>query len=413
MFKLLLISMLWATTAMAAATITGMVHNQTTGQPAAGDEVVLLRLGEGMQEEARTKTDAQGAFILNVSFPKDLHVVRVLHQGVNYDQSMSGTAPVQMIVYDAVTKVPGLAGSIGIAQLESDGKVLRVTEMYSITNRSNPPVTQSRPDNYEITLPDKAAIESVQVRSGTGIWVKVAPVPISGQRGKYGINFPMRPGETLFKFAYHLPYQGTATLRLKLPYPIAQFGVIHPSSMKFKSLSPNAFKSSGISGSFQVEPAATTPLVGDVPAFEISGVGKGPEHETQAQSGSAPPAPPRVSAPAVTPHPAQVNPPAATDQSRKELWLMIAGIILILGVGAFTAWRMKRKPRRPIPAIVSKSPGGQKPMLEALKEELFQLESARLRGSISAEKYASSKQALNESIQRATSTTPTTETRRH
>ena len=172
--------------------------------------------------------------------------------------------------------------------------------------------------------------------------------------------------------------------------------------MSFKALQPGAFQSGTVSPGILGE-AIRTSVTGDVPAFEISGVGKTPEHATQAQAGSAPPAPPRVAAPAVTPHPAQVNPPAAADQSGKELWLMISGIILILGVGAFTAWRMKREPRKPVPAILSKSPCGQKPLLDALKEELFQLESDRLRGSISAEKYATSKQALNESIQRAMS----------
>jgi hypothetical protein len=38
-----------------------------------------------------------------------------------------------------------------------------------------------------------------------------------------------------------------------------------------------------------------------------------------------------------------------------------------------------------------------------LKEELFQLESERLHGSITAEEYASTKQALHVGIQRALS----------
>src|SRR5215470_18543469 len=75
-----------------AQTITGTVHNETTGRASVGDEVVLIRLGEGMEEEAHTKTGADGAFTLNVVAPNAEHFVRVIHQGVNYDQTVNGTS---------------------------------------------------------------------------------------------------------------------------------------------------------------------------------------------------------------------------------------------------------------------------------------------------------------------------------
>src|SRR5947209_5423842 len=121
---LLLIYCLFVTSAMAADSISGKVRNQTTGTPAAGDQVILLRLGEGMEEEAQTKTDSEGAFVLNVTAPNAEHLIRVLHQGVNYDQVMTGTAPFEMKVFDAVTMIPGLQGSMGIVQVESDGSML-------------------------------------------------------------------------------------------------------------------------------------------------------------------------------------------------------------------------------------------------------------------------------------------------
>ena len=45
-----------------AQTLTGTVKNSTTGKPAAGDDVVLLSLGQGMEEAGRTKSDAKGNF---------------------------------------------------------------------------------------------------------------------------------------------------------------------------------------------------------------------------------------------------------------------------------------------------------------------------------------------------------------
>ena len=68
-----------------AQNITGTVTNGTTGKPAAGDEVTLLSLSQGMQEVGSTKTDAQGKF--SMAAPADQgvpHMVRVTHGGVNY-----------------------------------------------------------------------------------------------------------------------------------------------------------------------------------------------------------------------------------------------------------------------------------------------------------------------------------------
>lgn len=379
-----------------AQTITGTVHNQTTGKPSVGDEVVLLRLGEGMQEEAQTKTNDQGRFTLKAPSSAGQYLLQVSHQGVNYDQPVAGSGEVEINVYDAVNRIPNLRGSVGFAQVESgDGKSLKVTEMYEIINNSNPPVTQLRADNFEITVPPDAAIDSLQLRRGRGIWVKMVPNPVKGQKGKYTINFPIRPGSTQLNFTYHFPYQGQATVHLRVPYPIEKFGIMHPSSMSFKSVLPDAFQSGAISPTVQGE-GLMTPAVGDVPAFQISGVGTAPEHGTQ---GAAAPSGSAVAAPPSNVHAVPLNAPAtATGQSTKELWLMIAGIAAILIVGAYAIQRSKR---RPAMAGGSANPGVQTPLLDALKEQLFQLESDRLHGSISSEEYAATKRALNESIQRA------------
>ena len=260
----------------AAQTITGNVQNGSTGQPAAGDDVILIRLAQGMQEETRTKTGPDGEFTLPLKSPEAPYFVRVLHQGVNYDQTVTGTGPVKIEIYNAVNKIPGLAGSLGIVRVESVGTNLKIIEMYAISNTSNPPVTQSRPDNFEFTLPDRAEFDSVEVRSPRGIWVNVTPNLTSSGKGKYSINFPLRPGDTLIKVAYHLPYAGEITLHLHLAYPINKFGVMLPATMQFKALRPGTFKIVGGQGR-KVAEAIASPLTGDVPAFQIIGKGNIPE----------------------------------------------------------------------------------------------------------------------------------------
>jgi len=58
------------TSLAAAQTLTGKVTNSTTGKPSAGDEVVVFKLGRGMDELGRTKIDAAGQFSFKLDDPR-------------------------------------------------------------------------------------------------------------------------------------------------------------------------------------------------------------------------------------------------------------------------------------------------------------------------------------------------------
>ena len=99
--------------------ITGSVRNQSRGQPAAGDDVILVRLDRGVRhEEARTKTDAHGTFILNVQHAYKSYLVRVVHQGVSYEQQASAGGTISIQVFDAAPRVQGLTGGIEILRIQ-------------------------------------------------------------------------------------------------------------------------------------------------------------------------------------------------------------------------------------------------------------------------------------------------------
>lgn len=326
--------------AFAADTINGTIRNQTTGKAAVGDEVILLRLQNGMEEESRTRTDAEGAFSLPLVSADVPHVVRVLHQGVNYDQTVSGKGPLDIAVFNAVPRIRNLQGNLGIAQVESDGQMLKVTEMYSIANDSVPPVTQSRPRNFEISIAPKATLDSLAVKKGGGVWVNLAPVPIKGQQGRYAVDFPIRPGDTLFKFVYHFPYSGPTRLQLKLPYPIRNFAVMHPPSMVFKPSSAQAFTSPGLAQGLRVEQAMSKPVVREVPEFEVSGIGlAAPEQAAQAVSVTSPAA----AASAKSDMPALVTLPAAARWTENGMWILLSGIAALLTAIAYAIWRKRKR----------------------------------------------------------------------
>ena len=57
-----LLAVLLLAAAASAQTRPGVVKNAPTGKPGAGDEVVLITLGNGMEEAGRTKADSKGNF---------------------------------------------------------------------------------------------------------------------------------------------------------------------------------------------------------------------------------------------------------------------------------------------------------------------------------------------------------------
>jgi hypothetical protein len=327
-----------ALSACAADAINGTVLNRTTGKAAAGDEVILLRLQNGMEEEAKTRVDAAGAFSLPPGVTDVPHIVRVVHQGVNYDQVANAKGPLSIAVFDAVPHIRDLQGTLGIAQVESDGETLKVTEMYSIANDSVPPVTQAGPRNFEISIEPKATLDSLVVKKGGGVWVSLAPVPIKGQQGRYAVDFPIRPGDTLFKFVYHLPYSEPTRLQVKLPYPIRNFAIMHPPSMSFKPSSVAAFASPGIAQGLRVEQAVGKP-VRDVAAFEVSGIGL--VAATQASTAA-------ISSPAAVGSlkpgtPAAVSLPVVSGWQENPMWILLSGVAVLLTALMYVIWKKRKR----------------------------------------------------------------------
>ncbi len=151
----------FSTAALGANDITGSVRNQSRGEPAAADEVFLLRPDGGMQEEARAKTDSHGAFTLNAQHPDKPYLVRVFHQGVSYDQQASAGQALSIQVFDGATHVQGITGTIEILRTGTVGNLLHVSDMVEIKNESSPPLTQVGERAFEMYLPPNAKIDSV------------------------------------------------------------------------------------------------------------------------------------------------------------------------------------------------------------------------------------------------------------
>lgn len=397
-------------TVFAAESITGIVRNQTEGSPAAGETVILLGADKGAHEEARTKTDAQGAFNLEVLFPEKPHVVRVLYQGVNYDQPVSAGKAIAIDVANAAVKVQGITGNIEIIRASTHGNLLHVSDMIEIKNASNPPITQAAERTFEVYLPAQATIDSVLAAGPQNIAMMISATPVRGDPGHYTVNFPLHPGATKFAFNYDVPYNGHAVFRAKNFYPLQQLAVMVPPTMTFTSRT-SAFKPLPVgTDRYHVE-AAEHVQAGAHMEFALAGTGTLPAAQPQTHALLNPPATAVAGSARATAAATSSNSSLRATNAQKaaerspSLWWWVLGLaaLLTLGICGALIYRRRQPPRRStaisplqMPAPAPQPTGA---LMDALKEGLFQLESDHVRGAIHGEEYASAKLALEGSIQ--------------
>ena len=381
-----------------ASTITGTVRNGTTNKPAAGDEVVLLKLVGGMEEESRTRTDAAGRFILQVQDRSATHLVRVNHQKVNYHApAPPGKDSVgEIVVFDSAPKVQGITGTADVMRFQTDGNTLHVSEMFVLRNMSNPRRTLMSDKTFEFYLPKGAQIVSSQATGPNGMAVVSAPVPQSDP-GHYAFIFPLRPSETRFRIEYHMPYSGTATFTPRVSVPMEMLGIELPNSIEFSPAQPGTY-------SKEVDPSgvpvqlATNVKPGAGPAFSISGSGVIAQDAVRAQDGDS--GGDAGGAQATNrPGGGMATPEGTPDPIDKYRWPFLIGFVALLAAGAF--WMTRQQPASATGTDTAASATPSSRLLEALKDELFQLETERLQQKISADEYAKAKAALDTTLARA------------
>jgi len=421
-----------------AQTLTGTVKNSTTGKPAAGDEVVLLSLGQGMEEAGRTKADAKGNFSFKLDAPGP-HLIRVIHQEVTYHRmAPPGTTSVEVEVYDVGKKVEGIEVVADIMRFQATQGQLQVERTFAVNNTSKPPRTQMNEHNLEFYVPDGAQVTEGQAMTAGGQPVKSAPVPEGANaKNRYAFLFPLRPGETRFNVLYTVPYTGSVNIDPKSVYPLEHFVAIAPKAMEF-SAAPGA--------NFQIAPypgqpdanveVASSAQLGQPLAFKLSGEGT---LAAPAEDGGQPSQGGGSSAQNENRPGGGLGPPIdAPDPLQKYRWYILGGFAAVLIVGgvyvasrqqaanradlsrgkgvaslqddgdyaaeesparAMSAGTSRPSDTRPQPAAPRSSPTSM--LLEGLKEELFHLEVERQQGRISQQEYESAKSALDQTLQRA------------
>jgi hypothetical protein len=433
LLKLSVIAVVMAFATLAfGQTLSGTVTNGTTGKPAGGDDVILIKLANGMEEAARTKADSQGKFSFKMPDDGGPHLIRVVHQGVTYHKmAPPGTTSVQAQVYDSAKKIDGLSVTADVMRIQAQDGKLQVARLFAVNNASQPPRTQMNDHNFEFYLPEGAQIEESAAKTAGGQPLTTAPVP-QADKNRFAFVFPLRPGETQFQIQYQLPYSGQMSLDPKSLYAMEHFVVMLPKSMKFSG--PASFQSmqDPQQSDSQVEVVSNAQPSQSL-AFKISGTGVLPDRNeggtTSAGGGQG-----QVMGPEAggnRPGGGLGPPIDAPDPLSQYRWYILGGFALVLAGGGY--YIAKRSPAQAeaaasiddaetvevprAPAARTAKPTGKATaaaaaparangtapsmLLQALKEELFELELERQQGRISPQEYEKNKAALDQTLQRA------------
>jgi len=417
-----------------AGTINGTVTNKTTGKPSSGDSVSLLSLTGAMDEVGSAKTDATGHFTLKTPSDQQPFLIKVEHEKGAYFKNMPpGVSTADITVYDVAAKVEGVSTEADVLRVETDNGQLKITENYFVRNTSSPPRTQASDHTFEVVLPADATLEGAATVGPSNMPISATPDPV-GAKGHYAFNFPIRPNEgelgTRFQLSYHIAYSGSYTFKPVLMENVENFVVMLPKSMKFTS---------GSGATFQPVPddtAGQTLLAKNVTAkqalaFTVSGEGQMPRDAGQAASGDSsggtmggPQAADQgtsdASGPGGKPGGGLGVPIDTPDPLTKYKWWILSGLgLLLVAAAAF----LLRKPAGSVnvppapstaalaahthfqatampPSSIPPAAKGQL-LLDALKEEMFALESDKINDKISPDDYAQTKAALEIVLKRA------------
>jgi hypothetical protein len=422
----------------AAQSLSGTITNGTTGNPAVGDEVILINLTTTMEIAANTKADSNGKFSFKLTGSPGPHLIRAVHQGVTYHQMAPPSVnSVDVQVYDVATKVTGLSVTADVIRFQADSGTMQGVRLFVVNNTSSPAKTQMNDHNFEFYLPPGAKIEQVQARAPNGQPISSEAAP-QAEKNRYAINFPLRPGETQFQLEFTLPYSGEIKIDPKPLYPAEHLVIVLPKTMQFKAANPPSFESmhDPSQGDSTVEVARET-KPGQPLSFTLKGNGVITESPAETASGAAQQQDQMQQQQQPEQPQTRDNRPGgglgvpidAPDALQQYRWPILGAFAVLLAIGGWVV--TKRQPVTSVAATSAAKPGAASSdysaavhpttptatapatsatstpvakssmLLEALKEELFQLEVEKKQGKITPADYEKARAALDQTLDRA------------
>jgi hypothetical protein len=345
---LLLLAIAAAALTATAGTLNGTVKNGTTGQVAAGADVILIQLQGGMQPVANTKTDAQGQFHFdNPQLGTGPMLVRVVYKGVNYHEPITpGKMTATIEVFEPTNDPKSFSIANHAIILQPNGADLMVGEEYMIANKTQPPLAFYRADgSFDFTLPDGADFNQASAWGASGM--PVVQGTIDKGKNKMAIAFPFRPGESGVRLSYKVPYAGNhITLHNVSPYSSERLIIAAPPTVQISGAGITAAgQDQGFNVYMRDNVAANAPVeinvsgTAPMPAASQGG-GGGPTGGSSAASGGDNSQNPSVNSradegAADAPSASATTIPARLDSLK---WILTGGFVSIFILGFAYLW---------------------------------------------------------------------------
>jgi hypothetical protein len=405
-----------------AGTISGIVRNGTTGKVAAGIDVILIQLQGGMQPVANDKTDSQGRYHFdNPGLGQAPMLIRAVYRGVNYHEPVPpGKTTADIQVFEPTDKPGSFAVTAHAIILQPSGSDLSVGEVYSIENKTQPPMAYFKQDgSFIFSLPDGAQLGDVSAMGSSGM--PVTQGTIDKGKNEEAIAFAFRPGTSGVRISYKLPYASNAAkLHFVSPYPADRVAFFAPPGVQ---VSADGFSPAAPDEGFAVyvrdAVAANTPL-----SVSVSGTAPPPAQGQGGAAGGDDSPNPSVNSrldPNGTDAPtaSATTLPARLDSLR---WVLVGGFAAIFALGFVYLWRRPQvvtasgaaaieapsHAAQHVAAAAVAAPPASRPItveevnrqvtgsLDEMKEKLFRLELRRQAGTISESEYTRERQRIEQ-----------------
>jgi len=410
-----------------AGTVTGTVTNGTTNKPAAGVDMILIQLQGGMQPVANTKTDAAGQYRFDhPGLGAGPMLIRAVYRGVNYHEPATpDKSTVDVTVYEPTDKQSAFSVAVHAIIVQPTGSDLTVTEEYTVTNNTQPPMAYYRSDgSFVFSLPKGAELSNVAAGLANGNPVVQSPIDKGMDKGvdQQAIAYPFRPGDSQVSLVYKVPYPSNqTTLHLASRYAVEHLGVFAPPSVQ---ISAAGFSAAGQAQGFNAYTrntvAANTPI-----AVSVSGTAPPPSDADAGQQGADNSQNPSVNSRIETgneaPSASVTTLPARIDDLK---WIVVGGFAALFVLGLIFVMRQPQTAPAMASAAAVAAPPASAPSaiepsrkappkaadvaanidrevrgsLDELKDMLFKLELRREAGTITESDYAAARDRIQKAL---------------
>jgi hypothetical protein len=424
----ILAPVLFAAAAGQAGTLSGTVMNRTTGKPTANVDLTLLSPTQGMRDVGSAKSDAQGRFtVTNNAIGMAPVLVRATYHDVSFNTFVPpGRPDVDVDIYDISKDSKTISVATHIVIFQPQGDKLLGAEEYEVQNASQPAAAFFRTEgSFDFAIPENGVLGQVMTTSGA-MGMPVNQASIDRGKGRYGIAYAFRPGQTNVRLSYQVPYSGaSATLKLPATYPGVKMLVVAPPGVTVKGEGLNP---AGQEQGMMVYTHDPLPAKG-ILSVSVSGQGSPAEAGAQEQGQGQEQAGAGAQEGNSRTGPEVIAAPSRLDDFK---WYLFAGLAALFAMGAILLTRKQvvvangpELENAPAPTGVAGKSGRAKnsaspaaaassvtkaaltnshgtsvseaveqqvsASLDSLKDQIFRLELRRQAGTISEEEYAREK----------------------